>query len=162
MTGGVTYFSRALNDLLERLYDNNKAALAKDSGIDRAVISTLAKPSVSPSSDRLLKLAACLPKEEAAILMVAAAKDLMPSDFHYLVDGSGNSSAALPNDLRSVLAYFAAEAAIDVDVAEFLRTMGKWIGVLQGGAQIAGPVTLHVDPSDEEPDGGWQYGHVRK
>ncbi len=149
-----TYFSSALNDLIVREFDGNKAALAKLTGIDRAVISVLAKPSTAPTNARLDTLASALPKAEADILMVAAAKDLIPVRHHDVFGGS--AEMALPDDLRTVIAHLVDQSLLDSDTASFLRTVGNWMGVLQSGEAVSfSPTDCIVFENPEERDGGF-------
>ena len=112
-----TYFSRSLNELLQRRFDGNKAALAKASGIDRAVISVLAKPSIAPSTQRLEALGDCLPKEERLRLFLATAKDVMPKKYQSEVTktASWDEASELPEDLAVVLGHLREQALLDAD-----------------------------------------------
>ena len=140
-----TYFSRSLNELLQRRFDGNKAALAKASGIDRAVISVLAKPSIAPSTQRLEALGDCLPKKERLRLFLATAKDVMPKKYQSEVTktASWDEASELPEDLAVVLGHLREQALLDAETAEFLRTVGRWMGVLSKGD------TNFIDPDQD-------------
>jgi len=127
-----TYFSRALNEILNQSYAGNKAALAKDSGIDRAVISILAKPGIAPSTTRLEAIAKALSKEDRVRLLLAAARDVIPPVYQseVLEDGSTLRKSRLSDDLASVICFLEEEAHTDPETAALLRSIGRWTGVI--------------------------------
>ena len=128
-------FPRALEEVILKEFAGNRASLARAAQMDRSVITKLLSGDTSPTQARLEALCEVLEPPARRSVLLAAARDLIPSRYKEEVSRSefGHVSdmlrGALPSDVKAVLDYLERDALENPETVAFLRRISKMIGL---------------------------------
>lgn len=127
-------FGMALSEIVERRYRGNRSALAKLINVSPSTIYRFCSGEMEPAMDSLEALCDQLPPEERKRLLVAAARDRIPSAYQDELFGSDEPApslfrARLSPDLAAVIRYLEGAAMKDESTAAYLRKIGEWVGL---------------------------------
>lgn len=147
----TTAFSRSLDEVLQRSYGDNMAELRRATDIPGPVIYNLRTGKIDPSAARLEALADGVSKDDRRLLLLAAARDVIPEKYRGEVLDEGNFSlgdVALPDELEKVVHFLRSDALTNPDTAAFLRSIGKWSGVFGGEDEFEGEGAMSAPDDD--------------
>lgn len=159
----MSNFSNALTEIVERAFEGKWAELARKCGVDPSVISRLAAGKHEPTLERLDLICKALNRHDRKQLLLASARDRVPTDYQDEIFGDEDPAsqlirAKLSPELAAVIRHLESDAMKDPLTASYLRRIGCWIGILNA-ADVANALSF-PDPRyssrvADEPGGNY-------
>lgn len=130
----MKHFATALTEIIERAFNGNRSTLAKASTVSPSTIGRFCTGEVEPTLDRLEALCKCLGRHDRKQLLMAAARDRIPTIYQDELFGDEDPAsqlirAKLSPDLAAVIRYLESTAMQDDLTASYLRRIGEWVGL---------------------------------
>ena len=153
----MSHFSTALTEIVERSFGGKWAELSRTSNVDASVISRLAAGKFEPTLDRLELICAAMNRHDRKQLLIAAARDRIPTAYQDDLFGDEDPAsqlirAKLSPDLAAVIRYLESNAMTDDLTASYLRRIGEWVGIVDP-APAFGDLKVAEDEATYYPKG---------
>jgi transcriptional regulator with XRE-family HTH domain len=160
----TTQFQIALNEVVIRSFAGNASSIARACQVPPSTISRLLSGKFEPTCETLETLAEVLNPDDRRQILLAAARDRIPSSFRSEIFGDEDPAsqllrAKLSPDLASVIRYLEASAMSDEVTAAYLRRIGRWVGLF-GTVAVEHTVAFAGSSSPQtadEPSGNSNY-----
>lgn len=130
----MSNFSTALTEIVNRSFEGKWASLASKCGIDPSVISRLGAGKFEPTTERLGIICSALARHDLKQLLLAAARDRIPTIYQEEIFGQEDAVSSLVRanlspDLALIIRYLETTAMTDELTASYLRRIGDWVGI---------------------------------
>jgi transcriptional regulator with XRE-family HTH domain len=131
----MSHLSTALSEIIARSYSGNASEFARATGVSSPNISRIRDGKFEPTLTILEALARNLHRHDRKQLLLAAARDRVPTAFQDEVFGDEDPAsqlirARLSPDLAAVIRYLESTVMNDETTAMYLRKIGEWVGIL--------------------------------
>ena len=130
------HLATTLKEIIVRSFDGNRSKFSKLCGVSHVTIGRFCHGEVSPTLEKLTEICSHLKSPDRKRLLLAAARDRVPEIYQDEIFGSVDQAsdmirASLSPDLAAVISYLEKGAMNDPSTAEYLRRIGKWVGLIQ-------------------------------
>lgn len=131
-----TNTAQALQEIISRNFEGKDVRFAKKCGLSHATIGRICDGKIAPTLESLDKMCEVIPRHERKVLLMAAARDRIPEKYQSELFGDTDPAsemlrAKLSPDLAAVIRYLESTAMSDPSTADYLRRIGKWVGIIE-------------------------------
>lgn len=164
-----THLATALTEIIERSFDGNRTEFSKKCGVVYTTIHRICAGDVAPTLDKLNDICQVLNLSDRKQLLLAAARDRIPAQYQAEIFGPEERAtnmirAKLAPDLSAVIRYLEDNAMSDPLTADYLRRIGKWVGITgeqtpsinyitalkeEKKSKVAAPVKKYITQNDK-------------
>ena len=158
----MSHFSTALQEIITRSFEGNASNLGRATQLASSTVSRLLSGKFEPTLENLGNFGRSLTRTDRKQLLIAAARDRVPTEFQDELFGDEDPAAQLIRaklspDLAAVIRYLESSAMNDETTAQYLRKIGEWVGITTpsyGSLKVAEtPATYNTPPARGKSSG---------